>query len=89
VATSIASHCETNNVFYQGQFGCRQGRGTSDAVARLVSRVEDAWDKKSTGLALLLDVKGAFDRVNKKQLLKRMVQAGIAGNIVHWVDSFL
>jgi hypothetical protein len=84
VATLIASHCETNNIFHQGQFGCRQGRGTSDAVARLVSRVEDAWDKKRTGLALLLDVKGAFDRVNKKQLLKRMVQAGIAGNTVRW-----
>jgi hypothetical protein len=27
--------------------------------------------------------------LNKKQLLKRMVQAGIAGNIVRWVDSFL
>jgi hypothetical protein len=89
VATLIASHCETNNIFHQGQFGCRQGRGTSDAVARLVSRVEDAWNKKRTGLALLLDVKGAFDRVNKKQLLKRIVQAGIAGNIVRWVDSFL
>jgi retron-type reverse transcriptase len=34
-------------------------------------------------------VKGAFDRVNKKHLLKRMVQVGIAGNIVRWVDSFL
>jgi hypothetical protein len=27
--------------------------------------------------------------VNKKQLLNRMVQVGIAGNVVHWVDSFL
>lgn len=89
VATLIASHCETNDNFHQGQFGCRRGRGTSDAVAQLVSRVEDAWGKKRTGLALLLDVKGAFDRVNKKQLLKRMVQAGLAGNIVRWVNSFL
>lgn len=89
VATWIASFCETNNVFHQGQFGCRRARGTSDAVAQLVSRVETAWSKKRIALALLLDVKGAFDRVNKKQLLKRMVQAGIAGNIVRWVDSFL
>jgi hypothetical protein len=40
-------------------------------------------------LALLLDVKGAFVRVNKKQLLRRMIQVGIAGKIVRWVDSFL
>jgi beta-xylosidase len=31
----------------------------------------------------------SFDRVNKKQLLKRMVQAGIVGNIIRWADSFL
>jgi len=89
VATWIASFCETNNVFHQGQFGCRRARGTSDAVAQLVSKVENAWSKKRIALALFLDVKGAFHRVNKKQLLKRMVQAGIAGNIVRWVDSFL
>jgi hypothetical protein len=33
VATKIASYYEENGVFHQGQFGCRQGRGTSDAVA--------------------------------------------------------
>lgn len=89
VATWIASFCETREIFHRGQFGCRQGRGTSDAVAQLVTKVENAWVKKRTALTLLLDVKGAFDRVNKKQLLNRMVQVGMAGNIVRWVDSFL
>jgi hypothetical protein len=40
-------------------------------------------------LTLLLDIKGAFDQVNKRQLLERMIEVGIAGNIVRWVDSFL
>jgi hypothetical protein len=39
-------------------------------------------------VTLLFDIKGAFDRVNKRQLLKRMVRIGIAGDIVRWVDSF-
>ncbi|KAI7704569.1 hypothetical protein KC353_g13409 [Hortaea werneckii] len=89
VATRIASFCEENEVFHRGQFGCRRTRGASDAVAQLVTKVETAWSKKHIALALLLDVKGAFDRVSKPQLLKRMVQVGIAGNIVRWVDSFL
>ena len=89
VATWITNFCEREDNFHRGQFGCRRGRGTSDAVAQLVAKVEKAWGTKRTALALLLDVKGAFDRVNKTQLLRRMVQAGIAGNIVRWVDSFL
>jgi hypothetical protein len=89
VATWIASFCEMNDVFHRGQFGCRRDRGTSDAVAQLVAKVENTWAKKRTALALILDVRGAFGRVNKRQLLERMTQAGIAGNIVRWVDSFL
>ncbi|KAI7712086.1 hypothetical protein KC353_g8529 [Hortaea werneckii] len=89
VAIWIASYCETNEVFHRGQFGCRQGRGTSDAVAQLVAKVENAWSQKRIALALLLDVKGAFDRVNKQKLLLRMIQVGMAGNIVRWVNSFL
>lgn len=88
-ATWIASYCEKNETFHQGQFGCRHGRSTSDAVARLVSFVEDAWERKQIVLTLLLDVKGAFDRVNKHRLLERLIGVGIAGNIVRWVKSFL
>ena len=82
IATWIASFCEKENVFHTGQFGCRRGRGTSDAVAQLVAKVEKAWAAKRTALALLLDVKGAFDRVDKTHLLKRMTQVGVASNIV-------
>ena len=89
IATWITNFCEREDIFHRGQFGCRRGRGTSDAVAQLVAKVEKAWGTKRTALALLLDVKGAFDRVNKTQLLRRMIQVGIAGNIVRWVDSFL
>lgn len=88
-ATWIACYCETSRVTHQGRFGCRHSRSTSEAVAKLVSPVEGAWERKPMVLTLLLNVKGAFDRVNKQRLLKRMIEVGIAGNIVRWVDSFL
>jgi hypothetical protein len=89
VATWIASFCEENDFFHRGQFGCRRGRSTLDAVAQLFAKVENTWAKKCTALVLLLDVNGAFDRVDKRQLLKRMTQVGMAGNMIRWVDSFL
>jgi hypothetical protein len=46
--------------------------GTSDAVAQLIVKVENAGAKKRIALALLLDVRGAFDKVNKRHLLERM-----------------
>lgn len=58
-------------------------------MAQWVAEVENAWSQKRIALAPLLDVKGAFDRFNKQRLLLRMVEVGIAGNIVRWVNSFL
>lgn len=82
VASWIESFCEKDKTFHQAQFGCRQGRGTPDAVAQLFAKVENTWSKKRTALALLSNIKGAFDRVCQKQLLKRMIQVGVAGNIM-------
>jgi hypothetical protein len=89
IATWIASFCERKDIFHRGQFGYQRGRGTSDAVAQLVAKVERAWAAKRIAVALLLDVGGLFDRVDKTYLLKRMMQVSIANNIVRWVDSFL
>lgn len=89
VASRIASFCEKNETFLHAQFGCRQGRGTPDAVAQLVAKVENTWSKKRTALALLLDIKGAFDRVWQKHLVKPMIHIGLAENIVRWVESVL
>jgi hypothetical protein len=52
------------------------------AVAQLIAKVENAWGQKRVALALLLDVKDAFDGVNKQRLIGRMIQVGIAGNIM-------
>ena len=36
-----------------------------------------------------MDVKRAFDHVSKEQLLTRMVELGIDGDLVIWTGSFL
>jgi hypothetical protein len=76
-------------MFHKGQFSCRHGRSTSDAVAKLVTFIEDAWERKQMVFTLLLDIKDAFNFVNKRQLLHRMIEVGITGNIVRRINSFL
>ena len=36
-----------------------------------------------------MDIKGAFDHVSKQQLLTRMIELGINGDLVTWTGSFL
>ena len=36
-----------------------------------------------------MDVKGAFDHVSRGQLITRMIELGVDGNLVAWTNSFL
>lgn len=89
IATWLSSWCEDNNILHNGQFGSRRGRSTVDALAMLVDTVERAWKEKKVVGALMLDVKGAFDHVNRKRLLELLKELGLPGNIIAWVASFL
>jgi retron-type reverse transcriptase len=55
----------------------------------IIVTVEKAWKQKKLAGALFLDVKGAFDYIARKQLLKRMIELKIPGDITRWTDSFL
>jgi len=89
VATWLSDWCKQNQILHVGQFGCRRGRGTLDALAQLVSFTEEAWAKKQLVAGLLLDVKGAFDHVNRKQLLTVLKELKLPSNLLSWVASFL
>jgi hypothetical protein len=38
---------------------------------------------------LFIDIKGAFPNVDRPRLLARLIELGIPGDLVRWIDSFL
>ena len=50
---------------------------------------QEKWAKKKLAASLFMDVKGAFDYVSKRQLIKRMIELGVDGNLVRWTKLFL
>ncbi len=59
--------------------GARKERSAIDIVAMLV---QEKWSEKKLADALFMDVKGAFDHISRSQLLKRMIDFGIDGDLV-------
>ena len=55
----------------------------------MIANIEQAWGQKKLAGALFLDVKGAYDYVARKQLLKRMFELDIPSDIIRWTNSFL
>ena len=89
VAKELSQYCEEYFKLHPGQMGGRKDRSAIDAVAMLVHTVQEKWEQKKLAAALFMDVKGAFDHVSKRQLLRQMIELGIDGDLVTWTESFL
>ena len=89
VAKKLSQYCEEYSKLHPGQMGGQKERSAIDAVATLVHTVQENWKKKKLAAVLFMDVKGAFDHVSKGQLIMRMIQLGIDGDLVTWTGSFL
>ena len=89
IAEQLSHFCEAHSKLHPSQMGGRKDRSAIDAVAKLVHIVQEKWSEKKIAGALFMDVKGAFDHVLRSQLLKRMIDLGIDGDLVAWTKSFL
>jgi len=78
----IADHLERKRALHEGQYGCRKRRSCVDAVAILMNRSQQAWAAKKVAGALFMDVKAAFNNVNKTHLGKRMQALGIEPDLI-------
>ena len=70
----------------------RQDTSTRQRVHRiriLSSHLEDSKDHSGNSIDLLLESKSDFAWANERQLLKHMIEIGIAHKILRWIDSFL
>ena len=89
VAQELSQYCEEFSKLHPGQMGGQKKRSAIDAVATLVHTVQKKWEEKKVATGLFMDVKRAFDHVSKSQLLSQIIELGIDGDFVTWMDSFL
>ena len=89
VAEQLSQYCESYSKLHPGQMSGRKERSAIDAVAILIHTVQERWEEKKLAAALFMDVKGAFDHVSKAQLVARMIELGIGGDLISWTSSFL
>lgn len=73
----------------EAQMGNRKGRSTELAVRIVTDMVTEVWRRKGVASMLLLDLKGAFDRVNHHALLRTLFDKGVPNSLIRFVESFL
>jgi hypothetical protein len=54
-----------------------------------MNRTQKAWEGRNVAGALFMDVKSAFNNVDKTLLGKRMEELGVEADLIRWTMSFM
>ena len=75
--------------FHKNQFGFRKNFSTSHATTLLVKNITTAFEKKESMIGVFLDLSKAFDTIDHKKLLQKLMHYGVRGLPLEWFSSYL
>lgn len=78
-----------HNLLSENQLGFRKGHSTGTCVASMLKPIYDGMDDTSASGVIFLDLKKAFDTVDHRLLLNKLVRIGLGRDSVGWFKSYL
>jgi hypothetical protein len=85
----ITSHLELNHILNGRQFGFREGCGTENALLGFSETALKFLDQGFETLSIFVDLSKAFDTVDHARLADKLDKAGVSGNTLLLIKSFL
>ena len=80
---------EQNELLSQSQFGFRQKRSTSTALIEFTDQILESMDKGCVMGAVFLDLRKAFDTVDRLIRVNKLKSLGVAGKSLARFRSYL
>ena len=85
----LINFLQKHSVLYEGQYGFRKQRSTSDAILDLTGNILEGFNKKMYTVALFLDMTKAFDTIDHNKLFRKLEMYGFRGTTLNWLKSYL
>ncbi|KAM7311904.1 hypothetical protein ISCGN_008811 [Ixodes scapularis] len=85
----LVHHLETVGALPECYAGIRRGRCTADAIADLVTSLEDGKARHRTTDVVLLDISKAFDAVEHNSIVTELKRLGIGDRMLSFIRAFL
>jgi ribonuclease HI len=89
VGSRLYWYLERHNCLSTAQSGFRRGQNTTDQVARLEKIIRETYLEKGVSVAVFIDLKGAYDTVNHRILLNKLLSMGVKGKLLRYCSEFL
>ena len=85
----LFSYFEKFHILTHNQFGFKHNSSTLHAVKELYDEISESLNQQKTTCAIFLDLKKAFDTINRCILLKKLEKYGICGLPLQLIKSYL
>ena len=89
VYTQVYTFLDSNNQFYNSQYGFRSKHSCKHAVSELLGDVLKSQEKGEHTISVFLDLSKAFDNLEHNTLLKKLEIYRIRGLPLNWFKSYL
>lgn len=89
VYTQIKKYIEDNKILMTNQSGFRVNHSCETAIQFTVTKLKEILDDDKYIVAVFLDLKRAFETVDRSLLLQKLSLYGIDGNVLLWFKSYL
>lgn len=90
VDAQLAAHMEQHCLFRPMQSAYRKFHGTESALVKVQNDLLMALDRRKGAFLVLLDLSSAFDTIDHKILLSRLINdIGVNGTVLKWVQSYV
>ena len=85
----LYDYLQENKILDPAQFGFRPRHSTQDALVNLAEDWRDALDKDMLVGSVFIDLSKAFDMVNHRITLRKLVKYGIQGGELEWFRNYV
>ena len=89
LAQQLRLHFEMNNLFYDNQFGFREGKNTCLAISKLMENLYESFNRSEIKQGVFLDFSKAFDSIDHNILLKKLPYYHFTSSAIKLMSSYL
>ena len=85
----LYEYFSSNKMFYDNQYGFRNGHSTELAAIEILDRIIRAMDRKEIPINVFLDLSKAFDTLDHNVLIKKLEYYGVSGTSLNLMLNYL
>lgn len=89
VKNQLVNYVEQNDILSDFQSGYRKGYSCENALNMVIAKWKDMCDSTDVVICVFLDLKRAFETIDRKRLCEKLEKYGVMGVEKKWFENYL